>query len=120
MRRRRPIPRAAAIVASPPATTKDGPRDATAVDRAIDELAEAINRVVDPGQGFVEVDLIVGTNRINHGLGRIPLGVDVVPKDAASAFAWGYDWTQPDNPVPDRQIWLDVVGAPVTARVFMW
>lgn len=114
-RSRRRIPVRAAPVSIAHADTPE------AVGRAVDALALATDRAAGGTMGaassVLEVDLIVGTNRLSHGLGRRPLGVVVTPKEAAESFAWGYDWHQPDNPHPERQAWIVVVGAPMTARL---
>jgi hypothetical protein len=67
-----------------------------------------------------DVALVIGTNKIDHALGVRPFGCVVVPKTASAAFAWGFDWTQPTNPRPDRVAFLDVVGATMTARIIFF
>jgi hypothetical protein len=102
-------------MASPPQLGKD--RDASDVDRAIDDLSQAIGRLGE-GESFTDVDLVVGTNRLNHGLGRRPVALEVMPAAANASFAWGYDPEQADNPHPDRQAWITVTGTAMAARVF--
>ncbi len=52
------------------------------------------------------VDLALGVNVIDHGLGRPPGGVYVVPT------ALGADWRWiSDGPHPDRQVRVEVSGA---------
>lgn len=68
----------------------------------------------------VEVDLIVGTNHIAHGLGRKPRGMFVTPRDVDASFAWGFDWRQAGNARPDQVIDLEVVGVAMTARIVFY
>jgi hypothetical protein len=52
----------------------------------------------------ITVDLIIGDNRINHGLGVIPRGCGITPTVADASFAWAI--TARD----DRQAIITVVG----------
>lgn len=79
------------------------------VSRAVDEVRTAAQTALDrPTFDVIEpVDLTVGTNAIEHGLGREPSHVNVTPTVADPAFAWA--WNK-DNPHPDRQVLIDIVG----------
>jgi hypothetical protein len=60
-----------------------------AVSRALDDMAAAVGRIEARGQRNARtVDLVVGDNRIAHGLGRVPSGVNLTPTVADAAFAW--------------------------------
>lgn len=92
-----------------------------AVERAVDELARAVERAAGSPLAQagvpVDVDLVVGTNRVAHGLGRRVQFVFVVPKYADAAFAWAFDPDQPDNPTPERQVQIDVIGTDMPCRL---
>lgn len=99
----------------------DGKPDA--IDRAIDTAhALAAQAASSPlaDTSEVEINLVTGTNHVSHALGHPPRGVLVTPKSASAAFAWGFDWTQPGNPHPDRVADLAVVGGPMTARLIFF
>lgn len=115
MRRPRVIPRQAAVVASPPTVQGRKPAE---VERAIAAVSEAVDRLTAGGEAYVDVDLVPGMNRLNHGLGRTPIAIEIVPRDANASFAWGFDPAQLDNPHPQRQAWITVAGTAMPARVF--
>ena len=87
------------------------------VDRAIDELATGLGAAVSGKVFTVDVDLIVGTNTIEHTLGRAPTWVQLIPTTASASFAWAWDPEQSGNPRPERLVEIVVAGIPVTARV---
>lgn len=68
----------------------------------------------------VEVNLVVGTNHVAHGLGRKPRGMFVTPRSADASFACGFDWRQTGNAHPDRSIDLEVVGVAMTVRIVFY
>lgn len=72
----------------------------TRTERALADLADAVNALIAAPAFEDDVDLAIGTTTINHGLGRAPTMVQVAPKVAAAAFAWGWDPAQPGNPRP--------------------
>ena len=80
--------------------------DSAAVSRALGDLATAQQatdrRVVDRVR--VTVDLVVGDNRVSHGLGRVARGATVTPTTADASFAWAL--TGGDS----RQAVITVVG----------
>lgn len=103
---------------NPPLVSVPGSGNETsALDRALGEMAEAVNAT--SAQDFYEadVDLIVGANVIVHGLGRTPAHVTVTPSSASASFAWGWDPRQTANRSPDRLTTVDVAGIPMRARV---
>lgn len=105
-RRNRSVPRAR-VAAAPINLGKD--LDATAVNRAVDAasavaLAGAAGYVGQAGAP-IDVDLVVGINRISHGLGRPVLGVIAMPRDASGSTP-GFDPSQPGNASPQHQVWL--------------
>lgn len=94
---RRPKARAALVGGS----VEDG-----ATQRALDDVATAVNKLEQAGDRVsVAVDLIIGDNRINHGLGRKPNGATLTPTVADASFAWAM--TSAD----ERQVVIEVIGA---------
>lgn len=84
--------------------------DPQKISRHLAEVAAAIPEVKD--RTSQKVDLVVGDNLINHGLGRPALGATVTPSVADATFAWAMTAT-------DRlTATITVVGVPQTgARV---
>ena len=72
----------------------------TRTERAIEDLATAVNTLGEVSYFEDDVTLVIGTNTINHGLGREPTFVWVMPKTQSAAFAVGWDPAQPSNPKP--------------------
>ncbi len=63
-------------------------------------------------------DLVVGQNRIVHGLGRVVEGYSITPTVASAAFAHAIDET---NPRPEREVWITVVGVDQPgSRIEIW
>lgn len=60
------------------------------------------------GARVFTADLVVGVNRLNHGLGRIPRNVHVTPTTADATWSWA--WTTSGNNQPERQIWITTTG----------
>ena len=80
-RAQRPRPRAQVIaheVGTPAAT-----------ERMVAQLSEQVERQERPYRSSVTVNLVVGTNRVVHGLGRVPKGATLTPSEANLNFAWG-------------------------------
>lgn len=76
--------------------------------RAVDEVRDAVQVLQkQPSSQVVKQDLKVGTNAVQHGLGRAPAHVSVKPTVADASFAWAENST---NPHRDRQVLIDVVG----------
>lgn len=82
--------------------------DPQSVGRALGDLATAQRaqdaRVADRVR--VTADLVVGDNRVAHGLGRPAIGATVTPTTADASFAWAL--TGGDS----RQAVIAVVGVP--------
>lgn len=118
--RNRPVRRARVMDTIDVSTPSGGGVDPVRVQRAIDAAGSAIDMLASNVLAVTfeaEVDLVTGTNYVSHTLGRRPRGCVVTPKTPSAAFACGYDWDQPNNPNPERQVLLEVVGGPMTVRV---
>lgn len=87
-------------------------QDAT-TNRAFDVISEAVS-ALQSRQASVLVfsDLVVGVNKIVHGLGRKCVGYNLTPTTANATFAHALDKT---NPRPDKEVWITVVGVGQTA-----
>lgn len=82
--------------------------DDETTQRALDKLAVAVSDARSRSRAVLEnTDLVIGTNRVRHGLGRRVVGVHVTPSVASAAFAYALDTT---NPRPDLEAWITVVG----------
>lgn len=82
----------------------------TSVQRALQDAETALRNEQSNGIGPTTVlvaDLAVGTNKLNHNLGRKYRFASVMPSVSDATFAWSIDNT---NPVPELQLWIDVVG----------
>lgn len=86
-----------------------GKLDAMAINRAVD-AASAV--AMAGAQGYlgqaaqpIDVDLVIGINRIAHGLGRPAVGVIAIPR-AAGGPQPGFDPDQPANARPQSLVWL--------------
>jgi hypothetical protein len=76
-----------------------------AADRAFSELADQVSRQDQLGRASRVVDLVVGSNRIVHQLGRTPTGASITPTVADATYAWAV--TAKD----ERTITIQVIGA---------
>ena len=91
--------------------------DPSTVSRALSELGDAMEQTAQQAQPTRfqgKASLVVGDNRISHGLARVPTGATVTPTVADATFAWAL--TAADN----RTATITVVGVamPVTLEVF--
>lgn len=78
------------------------------VERALSEMRSAVEALQAGRQrDVVQVDLVVGTNKIRHGLGRDATGYAITPTVAAASFAHALDRT---NPRPEIEVWIIVIG----------
>jgi hypothetical protein len=77
--------------------------DEGATERLIDELVEHAQGAELPRSART-VDLVVGSNRIVHNLGRKPLGATLTPTVADASFAWAM------GTVDERIAIITVVG----------
>lgn len=79
------------------------------VARAIDVVADAVQSLQQKADRvLVTADLVIGTNKVRHGLGRACRGYNVTPSVATIAFAHALNTT---NPRPDLEVWISVVGS---------
>lgn len=99
--RRAQPPRAAAVLSILPTGNAEVDVSLKQVEQAVQALQAARQRDV------VQADLVVGTNRIAHGLGRAVRGYTVTATVADASFAHALDLA---NPHPDREVWITVVG----------
>ena len=80
-----------------------------ATQRALDALASAVqDQQARRQRDVVSFNLVVGTNKVSHGLGRPCTGYTVTPTTVSAAFAHALDTT---NPHPEREVWITVIGA---------
>jgi hypothetical protein len=94
--------------------------DPAVMSRMLSELGDRVNQVDDAhAQRFqIVASLIVGTNKIPHGLGRRFVGYTLTPTVADATFAHAI---APGNPHPDREVWITVVGvAQPNAPLEVW
>lgn len=79
------------------------------IGRALDQLRASVQDVQSTASVFtVQQDLKVGTNIIEHSLGRAVKSVTLTPSVADASFGWAMTTT--GNPHPDRQVLIVVVG----------
>jgi hypothetical protein len=57
-------------------------------ERLLDTLVENAARTEALPRASRTVDLVVGSNRIVHNLGRKPIGATITPTVADASFAW--------------------------------
>lgn len=91
--------------------------DAVAIDRAFATLFDEVQRLAADSISFVDVDLANGVNRIDHNLDRPVSFVWLVKTTTAPGFDFAFDPAQASNPIPRRQVWIEVVGGPARARL---
>lgn len=84
--------------------------DDAATAKAVDALSETAKRAdARAARAYLTADLATGANRINHGLGRTPRGVNLTPTSASAAFGWAM------TAADERTVTITVVGGPQTA-----
>jgi hypothetical protein len=84
-------------------------------DRALTLIRQHLDRLdAARKRDSVTVDLVVGTNRVRHGLGRAVTGYTVTATVADATFAHAIDR---NNPRPDLEVWIAVVGVAQPAAV---
>jgi hypothetical protein len=80
----------------------------TQTDRALTRIRETLERLDSARKrDVVKVDLIVGTNKVRHGLGRPVAGYSITATVADATFAHAIDR---DNPRPELEVWITVAG----------
>lgn len=100
---RRPAPpRASQSLSVPPVEDKQTMRAFKAVEQAVQQLQTPRSRDV------VIYSLEIGSNHVRHSLGREVLGYTITATVADAAFAHALDTS---NPISDREVWIDVIGA---------
>ncbi len=83
--------------------------------RALDALTAAVHDAQSKrARDVLEFDLIIGVNRIPHSLGRPCVGYTITPTVASAAFGHAIDRT---NPRPDREVWIEIIGADQDAAI---
>lgn len=108
------VAKAPRTVAGPAQVDVDDPK----VQRAIDALRNLVEANARRSRAALRVDLVVGTNKVPHGLGRAVEGYSLTPTVASVAFAHALD---EDNPRPDLEVWIEVIGvAQPRARIEVW
>lgn len=75
-----------------------------ATSRLLSDLGAAVQSIPVRDRVPVVVDLVVGDNKVNHGLGRPARGMTLTPTKADATFAWAM--TASD----ERQATVTVVG----------
>lgn len=78
------------------------------VKRALDAIRSTVESLLTTRtRVVVEFDLVVGTNKVRHGLGRAVAGYTITPTVADATFA---HCLNRNNPRPELEVWIDVVG----------
>ncbi len=96
-------------------------KDSAEINSAVAEIVDTVNaNALAKERVYIDADLVIGVNRIGHGLGRPVIGIIAVPRDPDPGFSCGFDPAQLSNPIPDRQVFLDVVGGPMRTRIFVF
>lgn len=90
-----------------------------ATQRALDALAGAVQKLLAGRERqAMKLDLLIGINKIRHGLGRAFAGYTVTPTFATIAFGHALST---ENPHPELELWVDVVGSDqFGARLEVW
>lgn len=79
------------------------------VQRALDVLTQHLQELLGRrSRVSISFDLVVGTNRIPHDLGRACEGYTLTPTVADNGFAHAINTA---NPRPDLELWITVIGA---------
>jgi len=77
--------------------------------RAFDTVSDAVRELQTKRQrDTISTNLVIGANKVRHGLGRACAGYTVTCSVATIAFAHALNTT---NPRPDLEVWIDVVGS---------
>lgn len=105
-------PRTRSVVSVP---TVDDPQTARSL-REIEQAVQRLQLVADRDR--ITADLVIGTNKVRHGLGRDVFGFTVTPTVVSAAFAFALDTA---NPNPRLEVWITVVGAAQPqAKIEVW
>jgi hypothetical protein len=79
-------------------------------DRALTQIRLHLDKLdAARKRDVIEFDLVVGTNKIPHGLGRPVAGYTITPTvtDPFVTFSHAIDR---ENPRPDLTVWITVIG----------
>lgn len=112
--RRAQRPRALAKVAPPEGSDPD------VLERAVQDLERDLGDVQDARvltSQVIVANLVVGVNKINHGLGRAPVFATVVPTVADSTWSWAWLRTTATN--PKSQVWIECLGIDQTGATIL-
>lgn len=83
--------------------------DDSTTQRAFDVLTTAVQNIQNKRQrDVVTADLVVGTNKVSHGLGRPCTGFTVTLSATNLNFSAALDKT---NTNPDHEVWVTVAGS---------
>jgi hypothetical protein len=78
-------------------------------NRALAQVGDAVQKLqAKRDRDAKTVDLLVGTNKVRHGLGRPVLGYTITPTYLTIAFGHALNT---GNPHPELEVWIDVVGS---------
>jgi hypothetical protein len=91
-----------------------------ATQRALEATAAAVQSLqASRSRDAIIVDLVVGTNKVRHGLGRAVTGYTLTPTVLDATFA--HALVAAGNQRPELEIWIGVIGAAQpNARVEVW
>ncbi len=64
--------------------------DSDAADRMNDALVAQVNTATVSERSIIVMDLAVGANTVNHGLGAAARGCNVTPTVADATYAWSF------------------------------
>lgn len=82
--------------------------DDSATNRALGVVSAAVQKVQSTRQRYATTsDLVVGTNKVQHSLGRACNGYSLTPTVADATFAHAINTS---NPHPELEVWITVVG----------
>lgn len=77
-------------------------------DRALTQIRLHLDKLdAARKRDVIEFDLVIGTNKVPHGLGRAAAGYTIVPTVVSAAFAHALNR---ENPRPDLTIWIVCIG----------
>lgn len=77
--------------------------------RALDDLADRQQADRPSPSAVIVCDLEPGLNKVPHGLGRAVRHASIAPTYLNPNWAWAI--VDEDNPIPDREVWIDTTGA---------
>lgn len=97
-----------AIAIRPVSRTQIPTVEDSTVQRALELVSSDIQDLQDKrNRDVLTFNLLIGTNRVPHGLGRPVTGFTVTATIASASFAHAINTS---NTRPDLEVWIDVVG----------